>query len=437
MVVRRRLNRTDKDCEVAGTVFFRSKEDNYKKGSRKFFKLAASVHSKTSSKIPPEVGRTSLATSEEQPPPDISSQVPASVGETTHKLLDASISSAKTTITSNISETSTPTLEASFPGGRTIIVQAFTCQGLPSSSIEIMVASISKATMKQYTCGLKRWWLYCQKLNLDLYDANVNTILSFLTEEFNKGASYATLNTLRSSLAFIIPTNLALDTKIKRFFRGVQMLRPSAPKYDYTWDPGEVLTFLENCDSANISFTLLSKKLATLLALATAHRVQTLSLIDIRNIHKIPDGTAIQIKIPDRIKTSRKNGMQPLLSLPFLTDRPEICVATTLEIYLTRTSSRRPKNCHKLFITLKRPHTEVTSQTLSRWIKQTLTQSGINTEIFSAHSTRHASTSAACRNGLNLDEIRRTAGWSKNSDTFAKYYNRPLHSQNSLFHALF
>ncbi|KAB0799885.1 hypothetical protein PPYR_07765 [Photinus pyralis] len=45
------------------------------------------------------------------------------------------------------------------------------------------------------------------------------------------GASYATLNTLRSSLAFIIPTNLALDTKIKRFFRGVQMLRPSAPNY--------------------------------------------------------------------------------------------------------------------------------------------------------------------------------------------------------------
>ncbi|KYB24806.1 hypothetical protein TcasGA2_TC032277 [Tribolium castaneum] len=61
---------------------------------------------------------------------------------------------------------------------------------------------------------------------------------------------------------------------------------------------------------------------------------------------------------------------------------------------------------------------------------------GINTSIFSAHSTRHASSSAALRKGISLDVIHKTAGWSEKSQTFAKTYNLPLAAENDFAKAI-
>ncbi|EZA57491.1 hypothetical protein X777_02393 [Ooceraea biroi] len=78
------------------------------------------------------------------------------------------------------------------------------------------------------------------------------------------------------------------------------------------------------------------------------------------------------------------------------------------------------------FVSYRKPHNSVSSQTLGRWVKEILEAAGINVSIFSAHSTRHASTSYAARKGINIDEICRTAGWSKTSQVFARFYNRPV-----------
>lgn len=51
------------------------------------------------------------------------------------------------------------------------------------------------------------------------------------------------------------------------------------------------------------------------MALITAHRVQTLSVIDIDDIQK--DSDSIQIKISHKIKTTRLNARQPLLHVSF------------------------------------------------------------------------------------------------------------------------
>lgn len=61
-----------------------------------------------------------------------------------------------------------------------------------------------------------------------------------------------------------------------------------------------------------------------------------------------------------------------------------------------------------LFFTVKPHHKAATTQTLSRWLKSTLKESGINTDLFSSHSCRHA-TSAARRAGISIDVIRKTA----------------------------
>lgn len=143
-----------------------------------------------------------------------------------------------------------------------------------------------------------------------------------------------------------------------------------------------------------IDLELHSKKLITLLALVTAHRVQTLSLIFIQNI--VVNNDNICIYIPDIIKTTRLGSKQPNLIIPFYTIKLEICPANTLLCYLEKTKTLRGE-VKNLFISFKKPFRKVTSQTLSRWIKDILFESGIDTSVFSAHSTRHASTSNVCQ----------------------------------------
>lgn len=221
---------------------------------------------------------------------------------------------------------------------------------------------------------------------------------------------------------------MSTDDRINRLFKGFHKLRPSLPKYNITWDTSIVLDYLTNLyPNQDLPLEQLAKKTLTLLALITAHRVQTFSLIRVQNVVRCTN--MISIKIPDTIKTSKPGVLQPCLNIPFYDVKPEICPANALLNYLEITKRLRGNNDH-LFISFRKPYKSVCSQTLSKWIKNTLNESGIDTSIFSAHSTRHASTSAASRLGVNIDAIRSTAGWSGTSNVFGKFYNRHLNNQN-------
>ena len=144
-------------------------------------------------------------------------------------------------------------------------------------------------------------------------------------------------------------------------------------------------------------------------------------------------------------------------------DQPALCVASLLLFYMDKTKNNSEVSGDTLFLTLGKKVRVASSQTISRWIKETFfrtsivrnfisrgvkmrisareacvkphlrTRSDIN--IFTTYSTRHASTSSAARFGVSMDEIRRAAGWSPNSATFARFYDRPLIPSGSLAEA--
>ncbi|KYN18709.1 hypothetical protein ALC57_09003 [Trachymyrmex cornetzi] len=151
--------------------------------------------------------------------------------------------------------------------------------------------------------------------------------------------------------------------------------------------------------------------------------MQTLAAIQLSNI---TFSDSLIIKIPARLKTSGIGRCQLLLSFKPFANKPELCVFSLVKVYLTITGNLRLTDCNALFISFRVPHKAVSSQTLGRWIKTEIQAAGVDTNIFSAHSTRYASTSLAANKGLSLEEIRRTAGWSKSSETFARFYNRPI-----------
>jgi integrase len=288
------------------------------------------------------------------------------------------------------------------------------------------MASLAETSLKQYNCAYKKWWLFCEETKHDFYTINIPVILKFLATQFKNGASYSSLNTLRSALALILGRRLSEDDRIARFLKGVFRLKPSLPKYQNTWDPNKVLDYLSSWyPNEDLPLDKLTKKMVALLALSTAQRLQTLSLIRLSNI--TVNASNIEILISDLIKTSAPGRNNPRLIIPFFVHREQICPGKTLSAYLDRTKHLRDlPQTDKLILTIKKPAHNASPATIGRWIKQVLAESGIDTNVFTAHSTRHASTSAANRKGVSLDLIKKSAGWTGNSLVFAKYYNRPL-----------
>lgn len=285
-----------------------------------------------------------------------------------------------------------------------------------------MTASLSESTLNQYKSTIKLWGQFCETKGIDFCYANSYQLLEFLTEKFNSNASYSTLNSYRSALSLLLGNNTTTDDCVKRFLKGVYRLRPPAPKYQNTWDPTTVLTFLNQSPNESLSLKDLSHKTITLLALASAQRIQTLSLIKIKNI--IFETEKLIIKIEDLIKTSKPGLSSPLIVLPFIKENPNICPAITIKHYINKISTL--PSSEYLFISYQNPHKKVGSQTLAHWVKAVLHKSGVDITKYGAHSTRHASTSAAHRAGVNLEVIRKAAGWAQSSNVFSKYYHKNL-----------
>jgi len=265
-----------------------------------------------------------------------------------------------------------------------------------------------------------------------MFNAKTADIIKFLTKRLDEGASYTTLNTSRSSISLITGYDINKDGLISRFMKGVYKQKPTKAKYSTTWDTTPVLNYIEELSSREkLTTKELGEKVATLLALTTAQRLQTLSLIDIDNI-EISE-TQIKIKITEQIKTSRPGAFQPELILPFFKEKPGLCVASAILEYVKFTKNLRDNNTKKLFISTTKPYTAVSAQTIGHWIKSLLSKAGIDTNQFTAYSTRHAAVSAAHKRGVDIPTIRRSAGWAPNSQIFFKFYNRPTQTPNDQF----
>lgn len=170
----------------------------------------------------------------------------------------------------------------------------------------------------------------------NIFEASDTQIADFLTDKFNEGYEYASLNTQCSAISLILKNDITNSDTLKRLFRSFHRKRPPTAKYKSTWDPSTVLQYLKDWSPNNeLNMEKLTRKTATLLALASAQRVHTLSLIKIANILDQP--SKIIIKIPDHIKTSGINKYQPLITLPVLESQPEICAASALREYKTKT----------------------------------------------------------------------------------------------------
>lgn len=107
-------------------------------------------------------------------------------------------------------------------------------------------------------------------------------------------------------------------------------------------------------------------------------------------------------------------------------DNKQLCPVETLRQYQNVTASLRKKST-KLFVAVVKPHIPVAPCTIARWLKEVLKLSGFDTAMFTAHSTRGASSLAAADSGITASDILKAADWSSEF-VFRKFYYQPTHN---------
>jgi len=186
-----------------------------------------------------------------------------------------------------------------------------------------------------------------------------------------------------------------------------------------------VTSYLESIgNNEQLPMDQLTYKTVILLALTRPSRSVDLANLSLDYRKYSPEGvTFTPTKLAKQSKQSK-----PLTNFffPYFPDNKLLCPVTTLRAYEERTKERRNEhNKSQLFIALIKPYNPVTSSTIARWIKSILTKSGINTEIFKAHSTRSAAVSSAANAGITTNDILNAADWSSES-VFRNFYYKSV-----------
>ena len=201
-------------------------------------------------------------------------------------------------------------------------------------------------------------------------------------------------------------------------------MKPPTPRLSSTWDVKCLLEFLATLDPpADLTVKILSFKLAALLALTSSARAHELIKLDLDFVSI--KGDSWEFSLAEHTRVSRPGHPARKIYLPAFPDNPRICVVKTLQEYRSRTETRRQSS--RLLISFVRPFKPISSQTMSRWLRKAMQLAGIDCH-FTGHSTRSASTSAATRAGVPLDNILVAADWSF-SETLKRFYLRsPEHT---------
>ena len=276
---------------------------------------------------------------------------------------------------------------------------------------------------------------FCSERACDPMHPTVENALCYLHSLYDRGLSYSALNTARSAISNVdnhytefSHTPVGKHPLICRYLKGIFNKQKPVPKYSTIWSVDLVFGYLSNLWPLHkISLKELTLKLVMLIALTTGQRCQTQTFLDISERYMKKHENCFEFSLIEHIKQDRPGkvfGNVRLYKYP----TKERCVYETLEFYLKATENLRSTT--RLLVSFVKPYKAVTSSTIGHWIKTVLASAGIDTSVFSAHSTCCASASKAITT-ISADMLIRAAGWSQES-TFRKFYDRPVALTNQM-----
>lgn len=131
----------------------------------------------------------------------------------------------------------------------------------------------------------------------------LNDDLVFLTDRFNNGAAYRSVNVARSAIssyhAKIDGYPVSQHPLVVQLLKGMLNMRPPKPRYTHTWDVPLVTKYLDSLEKTKLlSLKLLSIKLAMLFALSCPERASSFAKLDLRHCRVAPEGVSFTLVSP-------------------------------------------------------------------------------------------------------------------------------------------
>lgn len=334
---------------------------------------------------------------------------------------------------------SSPSVSQTSASWMSFVQSSLINQGVTGEPLNTILESWRSGTRKQYQTYVSAWTKFSSDNSINPMNPTLQQVLEFLSFQ-SKTVGYSAVATARSALSTFIKIDsvkVGDHPLVSRFMSGLFNLKPALPRYTETWNPQIVLNHLKTYPTAgNLSLKQLTQKLVMLMALLSAQRTQTLQKLSLEGMTTSPGKYIFHVSSLLK-QTSAKGGQNrhlfPIIFTSYNVDK-RLCVVELLTAYIERTASLR-KSTKQLLICYVAPHGPASKDTISRWIRQTMKDAGINTSVFKPHSTRGAATSAAKAANVPIHEIMHTAGWRSDS-TFAKFYDRPITNESTFAEAI-
>ncbi|KAG1183649.1 hypothetical protein G6F36_008294 [Rhizopus arrhizus] len=253
-----------------------------------------------------------------------------------------------------------------------VIRQAQNTTGVSEETMRFLEDAQRASTRKTYDNGWKIWVAWCQKKNLDFTEYNINNILAFLTDNKHSKRNQ--------------PVPVPADHKLQ------------------TWDVDVVIQYIKANLGNNQATSLksLQQKTIILLCIATMPRPRS----DIGNIQY--RDTRLEYDSQDTLAGARiyfrlpKETQLKTCTIGIVQDQ-SICPVFTLHIFLERTLPLR----------------------INLPVKDIMKQAGIDTEKYSPHPIRSAASTKAVEKGHSIENVKQHANWSRNTQTFERFYYKP------------
>ena len=300
---------------------------------------------------------------------------------------------------------------------------------LSTEASELMLASWRTKSSQSYESLFGKWARWCAERGRNPISGPIADIANFLAHLHEAGYQSRSLNAYRSAISSVHDTvdgvEVGKHPMISRLLKGAYHSRPPLPRYTATWDVQVVLRYFEGLGpTSSLPLKPLTFKLVMLMALTRPSRSADLATLQVDRRHYKPEGVAF---LPAALtKQSSQGRVLKEFFFPSFPHNTGLCPVATLRQYEAVTATLRPSDSSRLFVAIKKPHNPVASCTIARWLKETLRLAGIDVSIFSGHSVRGASTSAAAGAGVTMTDILQAADWSTES-VFRRFYYCPSH----------
>lgn len=255
-------------------------------------------------------------------------------------------------------------------------------------------------------------------------------ILQFLSHVASRGLGYSSVNSARSALSACLPqlenVNVGKHFNVCELMTGIRNTDPPLPRWNATWDVNVVLDYLRELSPlSHLTLKQLSLKLVMLLLITSCQRIQAVACLKLSGM--IVGSEDVVFCLDKKLKHNTRGPLQVLEFKPFPLDL-RICVVFTLKHYIARTSDIR-RNEDQILISFSPPYLKVSTNTMSRWVREVMELSGLDTNVFTTHSVRSAVASQFTRINVPIKDIMLKACWRTDS-TFRQYYQKPLADKN-------